>query len=112
MKKSALVFELCYFEDTCYILPVKIVNYPFWISGTFLTKSKNQTLMKKVSDIINNASEGRPDESCDDSYTSSDNQSSTNIEGDNAEIETNKETKKRNSTECCFQVTWPQVTSS
>ena len=61
--------------------------------------------MKKVSDIINNASEGRPDESCDDSYTSSDNQSSTNIEGDNAEIETKKETKKRNSTECCFQVT-------
>ena len=61
--------------------------------------------MKKVCDIINNASEGRPDESCDDSYTSADNQSSTNIEGDNAEIETKKERKKRNSTECYFQVT-------
>ena len=31
MKKS-LVFELRYVKDTCYILQVKIVNYPFRIS--------------------------------------------------------------------------------
>ena len=45
----------------------------------------------KVSDINNNESEGIPDESCDDSDTSSDNESSTNMEDDDAEIETNKE---------------------
>ena len=58
--------------------------------ATFLTKSKNRTLIKKVGDI-NNESEGSPDESCDDSNTSSGKDSSTNIEGDDAEIETNKE---------------------
>ena len=59
--------------------------------ATFLTKSKNRTLIKKMSDININESEGSPDESCDDSNTSSDNESSTNMEGDDAEIETNKE---------------------
>ena len=59
--------------------------------ATFLTKSKNRTLIKKVSDINNNETEGSPDESCDDSDTSSDNESSTNMEGDDVEIETNKE---------------------
>ena len=44
-----------------------------------------------MSDINNNESEGSPDESRDDSDTSSDNESSTNMEGDDAEIETNKE---------------------
>ena len=37
----------------------------------------------------NNESEGSPDESCDDSDTSSDNESSTNMYGD-GKIETNK----------------------
>ena len=37
----------------------------------------------------NNESEGSPDESCDDSDTSSDNESSTNMEGGDAKIETN-----------------------
>ena len=58
--------------------------------ATFLTKSKNRTLIKKVSDINNNETEGSTDESCD-SDTSSDNESSTNMEGDDVEIETNKE---------------------
>ena len=46
-------------------------------------------LIKKVSDINNNESEGSPDESCDDSDTSSDSESSTNMEGDDVEIERN-----------------------
>ena len=37
----------------------------------------------------NNESEGSPDESCDDSDTSSDNESSANMEGGDAKIETN-----------------------
>ena len=41
-----------------------------------LTKSKNRTSTKKVNDINNNETEGNPDESCDDSDTSSDNESS------------------------------------
>ena len=66
---------------------------------TFLTKIKNQKLIKKVSDINNNESEGRPDESCEASNTSSDNESSTNMEGGDAETEINK---KRNSNRLLF----------
>ena len=44
-----------------------------------------------MSDINNNEDEGSPDESYDDSDTSSENESSTNMEGDDAETETNKE---------------------
>ena len=44
-----------------------------------------------MSDINNNESGGSPDERCDDSGTFHDNESSTNMEGDDAEIETNKE---------------------
>ena len=46
-------------------------------------------LIKKVSNINKYESEVRPDESCDDSDTSSDNESSTNMEGGDAKIETN-----------------------
>ena len=66
--------------------------------ATFLAKTKNRTLIKKVSDINDNESEGSPDESGDDSDTPSDNESSTNIEGDDAEIET----KKRNCNRMLF----------
>ena len=63
--------------------------------ATFLIKSKNRTLIKKVRDINSNESEGSPDENCDDSDISSDNESSTNMEGDDAEIEINKENERQ-----------------
>ena len=66
--------------------------------ATFLTKSKNRTLIKKGSDINSNKSEGSPDESCDDSDTSSDNESSTNMEGDDAKVGTNKEKELQQNT--------------
>ena len=71
----------------------------YFTKATFLTKSKNQTVIKKVSDINNNKSEGSPSESCDDSDTSSDNESLTNMEGDGTEIET---TKKNNCNRMLF----------
>ena len=46
-------------------------------------------LLKQPFSEKNNESEGSPDESCDDSDTSSDNESSTNMEGGDAKIETN-----------------------
>ena len=45
-----------------------------------------------MSDINNNESEGSPDERCDDSGTFHVNESSTNMEADDAEVETNKGT--------------------
>ena len=64
-------------------------QYKDFTKATFLIKSKNQTLIKKVNNINKYESEVRPDESCDDSDTSSDNESSTNMYGD-GKIETNK----------------------
>ena len=64
----------------------------------FLTKSKNETLIKKVSDFNDNESDGSRDESCDDSGTPSDKESSTNMEGDDVEIETKKEKKLQQNT--------------
>ena len=71
----------------------------YFTKATFPTKSKNQTVIKKVSDINNNKSEGSPNESCDDSDTSSDNESLTNMEGDDTKIEI---TKKNNCNRMLF----------
>ena len=68
-----------------------VKHFHDWIA-TFLTKSKNQTLIKKKSDINNNKCESSPDESwwCQD----------------------RSKQRKGTATECCLNVTWPSVSSS